>query len=367
MTKSMILPYRRTHSKREIERCNSGNMVLLFHAIAEYQKIMSAVPEPGLESIQALVRDDMQKVDRLIQEKLHSETGLIDQLGHYIVNSGGKRLRPALVLLSANCFAYRASLHIKLASVIEFIHTATLLHDDVVDASMLRRGKATANQRWGNEASVLVGDFLYSRAFQMMVEVGSMHVMEIMAEATNTIAEGEVQQLINRHDPETTERRYLQVIHNKTAKLFEASARVGAVIAGQDRQTEQAMSNYGRHLGIAYQLIDDALDYSAPSENLGKNIGDDLAEGKPTLPLLYALWHSSDEQAALIRSAIKQGSLECMDQICAAIAATGAIQHIRECARREAETAMQHLEGLPQSEYLDALFMLTRFATERNY
>ncbi len=369
MTKSMILPYRRTHSKREIERCNSGNMLLSFHAIAEYQKIMSAVPvrEPGLESIQALVRDDMQKVDRLIQEKLHSETGLIDQLGHYIVNSGGKRLRPALVLLSANCFAYRASLHIKLASVIEFIHTATLLHDDVVDASMLRRGKATANQRWGNEASVLVGDFLYSRAFQMMVEVGSMHVMEIMAEATNTIAEGEVQQLINRHDPETTEQRYLQVIHNKTAKLFEASARVGAVIAGQDRQTEQAMSNYGRHLGIAYQLIDDALDYSAPSENLGKNIGDDLAEGKPTLPLLYALWHSSDEQAALIRSAIKQGSLECMDQICAAIAATGAIQHIRECARREAETAMQHLEGLPQSEYLDALFMLTRFATERNY
>ena len=330
---------------------------------------MSAVPvrETGLESIQALIREDMDKVNALIQEKLHSEIGLIDQLGHYIVNSGGKRLRPALVLLSANCFAYCESLHIKLAAVIEFIHTATLLHDDVVDASMLRRGKATANQRWGNEASVLVGDFLYSRAFQMMVEAGSMHVMEIMADATNTIAEGEVQQLINRHDPETSEQRYLQVIHNKTAKLFEAAARVGAVIAGQDLQTEQAMSNYGRHLGIAYQFIDDALDYSAPSENLGKNIGDDLAEGKPTLPLLYALWHCSDEQATLIRSAIKRGSLDDMEQICAAISATGAIQYTRDRAREEADMAIQSLEGLPQSEYLDALFTLAHFATERDY
>ena len=320
-----------------------------------------------MESIQALIREDMDKVNALIQEKLHSEIGLIDQLGHYIVNSVGKRLRPALVLLSANCFAYCESLHIKLAAVIEFIHTATLLHDDVVDASMLRRGKATANQRWGNEASVLVGDFLYSRAFQMMVEAGSMHVMEIMADATNTIAEGEVQQLINRHDPETSEQRYLQVIHNKTAKLFEAAARVGAVIAGQDLQTEQAMSNYGRHLGIAYQFIDDALDYSAPSENLGKNIGDDLAEGKPTLPLLYALWHCSDEQATLIRSAIKQGSLDDMEHIRAAISATGAIQYTRDRAREEADIAIQSLEGLPQSEYLDALFTLAHFATERDY
>ena len=330
---------------------------------------MSAVPvrETGLESIQALIREDMDKVNALIQEKLHSEIGLIDQLGHYIVNSGGKRLRPALVLLSANCFTYCESLHIKLAAVIEFIHTATLLHDDVVDASMLRRGKATANQRWGNEASVLVGDFLYSRAFQMMVEAGSIHVMEIMADATNTIAEGEVQQLINRHNPETSEQRYLQVIHNKTAKLFEAAARVGAVIAGQDLQTEQAMSNYGRHLGIAYQFIDDALDYSAPSENLGKNIGDDLAEGKPTLPLLYALWNCSDEQATLIRSAIKRGSLDDMEQICAAISATRAIQYTRDRAREEADIAIQSLEGLPQSEYLDALFTLAHFATERDY
>ena len=344
------------------EKCQAVNS-------GEYEKIMNAVSaeESALEPIQALIRDDMQAVNALIQEKLHSEIGLIDQLGHYIVSSGGKRLRPALVLLSANCFAARNNLHIKLAAVIEFIHTATLLHDDVVDASMLRRGKMTANQRWGNEASVLVGDFLYSRAFQMMVEVGSMHIMEIMADATNTIAEGEVQQLINCHNPETTEQCYLQVIYNKTAKLFEAAARLGAVIAGQDQQTELAMTNYGRHLGTAYQLVDDALDYSAPDKNLGKNIGDDLAEGKPTLPLLHALWHCSDKQAALIRNAIKQGSLESMTQISATIAATGAIQHTRERARQEAETAMQHLEGLSQSKHLDALFMLTRFAAERNY
>ena len=214
---------------------------------------------------------------------------------------------------------------------------------------------------------MLVGDFLYSRAFQMMVEAADMHVMEIMADATNIIAEGEVLQLINRHDPETTELRYLQVIHNKTAKLFEAAARVGAVVAGRDRQTEQAMADYGRHLGIAYQLIDDALDYSAPSDILGKNIGDDLAEGKPTLPLLYALWHCSQEPADLIRNAIKRGSLEHLEQIRAAIVETGAIRYTRERARQETELALHALEGLPQSEYLDALFALARFATERNY
>ena len=330
---------------------------------------MSAGPgqATGLQTIQALIKDDMQKVDSLIQEKLHSDIGLIDQLGHYIVNSGGKRLRPALVLLSANCFAYRESRHIELAAIIEFIHTATLLHDDVVDASMLRRGKATANQRWGNEASVLVGDFLYSRAFQMMVEVKSMHVMAILADATNKIAEGEVQQLINRHDPDTTEQSYLQVIHNKTAKLFEAAARAGAVIAGQDKQTEQTMAIYGKHLGIAYQLIDDVLDYSAASESLGKNIGDDLAEGKPTLPLLYAMWHGSDEQAAVIRNAIKSGSLRDMEQISEAIATTGAIRYTRKRARQEADIAIQSLGELPQSEYLDALFALARFAIERTY
>lgn len=330
---------------------------------------MSALPagEASLDAIHALVRDDMREVDALIQEKLNSDIELIDQLGHYIVNSGGKRIRPVLALLSANCCGYRGDRHITLSAVIEFIHTATLLHDDVVDASMLRRGQATANQRWGNEASVLVGDFLYSRAFQMMVEAGSAQVMDIMADTTNIIAEGEVQQLINRHDPDTTEQRYLQVIHDKTAKLFEAAARTGAVIAGRDRQTEQAMSDYGRRLGIAYQLIDDALDYGAPGDSLGKNTGDDLAEGKPTLPLLYALWRGSEEQAALIRGCVRQGSLERLAEIRAAIAETGAIQYTRDRARWEATLAVRALEGLPRSEYLDALHTLAGFVTERNY
>ena len=324
-------------------------------------------PEANLEQIKALLRDDMLAVDALIREKLHSEVSLIEQLGHYIVNNGGKRLRPALVLLSANCFAAPDNLHIRLAAVIEFIHTATLLHDDVVDASQLRRGKATVNQRWGNEASVLVGDFLYSRAFQMMVEAGNMRVMDIMADATNTIAEGEVLQLINRHSPEITEQHYMQVIHNKTAKLFEAAARVGAVAAAQDAQTEQTMADYGRHLGIAYQLIDDALDYDMPSAIMGKNTGDDLAEGKPTLPLLYALWHCSEEQAGVIRRALKQGSLECLQQIRETIAQTGAIQYTRGRARQEADLAVQALAQLPPSEYLDSLFALAQFTVERSY
>lgn len=320
-----------------------------------------------MQAIRGLIKDDMEAVNELVHEKLRSGVPLIDQLGNYIVNSGGKRLRPALVLLSANCFAYPDRDHIKLAAIIEFIHTATLLHDDVVDASMLRRGKATVNQRWGNEASVLVGDFLYSRAFQMMVEVQSAHIMAILADATNTIAEGEVQQLLNRGDPDTTEQRYLEVIHNKTAKLFEAAAQVGAVIAGQDRQTERAMAVYGKHLGIAYQLIDDVLDYSASSEGLGKNIGDDLAEGKPTLPLLYALWHGSHQQTAVIKSAIHHGGRRDLKQINAAIEATGALDYTAERARKEAGIAMEAIGTLPRSEYQEALLALARFATERKH
>ena len=320
-----------------------------------------------MQAIRGLIKDDMEAVNELVHKKLRSGVPLIDQLGNYIVNSGGKRLRPALVLLSANCFAYSERDHIKLAAIIEFIHTATLLHDDVVDASVLRRGKATVNQRWGNEASVLVGDFLYSRAFQMMVEVQSAHIMAILADATNTIAEGEVQQLINRRDPDTTEQRYLEVIHNKTAKLFEAAARVGAVIAGQDQQTERAMAVYGKHLGIAYQLIDDVLDYSASSERLGKNIGDDLAEGKPTLPLLYALWHGSHQQTAVIKSAIHHGGRRDLEQINAAIEATGALGYTAERARKEASVAMEAIAALPQSEYQEALLALARFATERKH
>ncbi len=326
-----------------------------------------AAPKMDIADIRTLIKEDMDKVNRLIQRKLHSEVSLIDQCGHYIVNSGGKRLRPALVLLSARSFAYEHEQHIDLSAIIEFIHTATLLHDDVVDASALRRGRVSANQRWGNEASVLVGDFLYSRAFQMMVEAGSSQVMQIMADATNTIAEGEVQQLLNRHDPDTTEARYLQVVHNKTAKLFAAAAQLGAVIAGQDETTEMAMASYGKHLGIAYQLVDDVLDYSATADVLGKNMGDDLAEGKPTLPLLYAMWHGDDTQSTIIRQAIKSGGLEELDEITGAIEQTGALAYTAERARQEASTAMAAITDLPVSEYKDALYALAVFVTQRTH
>ncbi|HEY7840922.1 MAG TPA: octaprenyl diphosphate synthase [Gammaproteobacteria bacterium] len=321
----------------------------------------------GIEEVRTLIRDDMGRVDALIGRRLHSEVGLIDQLSHYIVNSGGKRLRPALVLLAAGAAGYRGEAHIELAAIVEFIHTATLLHDDVVDASLLRRGKATANQRWGNEASVLVGDFVYSRAFQMMVDVHSMRVMEILADATNTIAEGEVQQLLNRHDPETTEERYLRVIHNKTAKLFEAAAQLGAVIAGSPAAIEDALRNYGRHIGVAYQLIDDVLDYSASAAELGKNIGDDLAEGKPTLPLLYAMWHGSREQSETIRAAIRGGGLDNLAGITAAIESTGAIAYTAARAGEEAAKAAESLARVPHSMYRDALYALARFAVERTH
>lgn len=320
-----------------------------------------------LDFVRNLIADGMVRVNDLIQQRLHSDVDLINQLGHYIVNSGGKRLRPALVLLSAGTFAYAGDRHINLAAIIEFIHTACLLHDDVVDDSRLRRGRETANQRWGNEASVLVGDFLYSRAFQMMVEVGSMDIMRIMAETTNTIAEGEVQQLLNRHDPDTTQERYLQVIFKKTAKLFEAAAQAGAIISGCSADQEQAMAAYGRHLGTAYQLIDDVLDYNASSDELGKNIGDDLAEGKPTLPLLYALSRSESGQAGLIRHAIEAGGLGDLGQIQAAIEETGAIAYTAQLAQQEADKAQAAIAGIAPSDYLEALHALARFAVERVY
>ncbi len=321
----------------------------------------------NIDDLRALISDDMTRVDEHIQSQLHSDVLLIDQLGHYIVNSGGKRLRPALVLLSAGVFAYEGDKHIELATIIEFIHTATLLHDDVVDASLLRRGRSTANQRWGNEASVLVGDFVYSRAFQMMVKIDSMRIMDILSEATNTIAEGEVQQLLNRHDPETTEARYLQVIHDKTAKLFEAAAQLGAVICGRSAKEEQAMAAYGKCLGVAYQLIDDVFDYSATAEELGKNIGDDLAEGKPTLPLLYAMWHGSETQATLIRQAIETGGLDNIDAIKKAIESTDAIGYTAQLAGQAANKAINALASLPPSAYLDALHSLARFSIERTH
>ncbi len=317
--------------------------------------------------IRELITADMVDVNSLIEKSLYSEVGLIDQLGHYIINSGGKRLRPAVVLLSSRVFSYQGKQNINLAAIIEFIHTATLLHDDVVDASLLRRGHETANQRWGNEASVLVGDFVYSRAFQMMVNVDSMRVMQILAEATNTIAEGEVQQLINRQDPDTTQENYLKVIRHKTAKLFEAASQLGAVISNRSEKEIEAMAAYGRHLGTAFQLIDDVLDYSSSAEELGKNIGDDLAEGKPTLPLLYAMWNGNEKEAKIIRDAIEHGGLENIEKIKQTINATGAIAYTAEIANEEAKLAMNELQGLPSSDYLEALYTLARFSVDRQF
>ena len=320
-----------------------------------------------LEQIRQLSARDMAEVDRVVQERLRSDVLLINQLGLYIINSGGKRLRPLLVLLAARACGYAGPHHVPLAAIIEFIHTATLLHDDVVDASDLRRGRDTANAIWGNEAAVLVGDFLYSRSFQMMVEIGSMRIMEIMAQTTNTIAEGEVMQLLNCHDPDTTEARYLEVIRSKTAKLFEAAARVGAVLGEQPSQIETAMADYGMHLGTAFQLIDDVLDYSADSTETGKNIGDDLAEGKPTLPLIHAMREGTPEQVELIRHAIEQGGRDSITAVQAAIESTGAIAYTAQSAREAADKATQALEGLPTSQYKDALYALAEFAVSRTH
>jgi octaprenyl-diphosphate synthase len=330
-------------------------------ATAEKTEIMN------IDRIRELIVTDMDNVNNLIEESLYSEIDLIGQLGHHIINSGGKRLRPAVVLLSSRAFSYKGEQHINLAAIIEFIHTATLLHDDVVDASLLRRGHETANQRWGNEASVLVGDFLYSRAFQMMVNADSMRIMQILSEATNTIAEGEVQQLINRQDPDTSQENYLKVIRHKTAKLFEAAAQLGAVISDRSEKEIDAMAAYGRHLGTAFQLIDDVLDYSSSAEELGKNIGDDLAEGKPTLPLLYAMWNGNEDEAKMIRDAIEHGGLEHIEQIKNAINSTGAIAYTEKIAHEEAKLAVNELKGLPASEYQDALHALARFSVERQY
>ncbi len=321
----------------------------------------------AIEDIYALIAPDMEGVNRCIQLRLQSEVVLVNQIGVYIINSGGKRLRPIIHLLAARALAYGGSQHIELATVIEFIHTATLLHDDVVDNSDLRRGKETANNLFGNEASVLVGDFLYSRAFEMMVELGSMPVMDILAHATNTIAEGEVLQLLNVHDADTDEARYLEVIHNKTAKLFESAAQLGAIIGERNKQEEEAMKAYGMHLGCAFQLIDDVLDYSASSEEIGKNVGDDLAEGKPTMPLIYAMHNGTAAQTTEIRKAIEEGGLERIDKVCAAIESTGAIDYTARCAQIEADKAIEALSIIPASNYKDALSFLARFAVNRTY
>jgi len=320
-----------------------------------------------LEAINALIADELSAVNRTIHARLNSNISLINQLAFYIVNGGGKRMRPLLVLLSARALDYNGPHHINLATIIEFIHTATLLHDDVVDASELRRGQDTANAVWGNEASVLVGDFLYSRAFEMMVEVGNPTIMQIMAHTTNTIAEGEVLQLLNTNDAATTEARYLEVIQRKTAKLFEAAAQIGAVLSTATRAQEQAMARYGVHIGAAFQLIDDILDYSASSTQIGKNIGDDLAEGKPTLPLIHAMRTGTQAQADTIRQAIETGGRKNIDAVMAAIESTNALSYTARAAEKEARLAAESIGLLPASPYKDALYTLAEFSVKRSY
>jgi octaprenyl-diphosphate synthase len=321
----------------------------------------------SLSLIQSSIAEDMRTVDDVIRKSLHSEVVLINQVADYIINSGGKRLRPALVILSAGVFGKIEPHHHTLSAVVEFIHTATLLHDDVVDESAMRRGRATANTLFGNAASVLVGDFVYSRAFQMMVSIQNMRVMDILAEATNIIAEGEVLQLLNINDADISDADYLHVIHYKTAKLFEAATRLGAVICRASEKDEQAMAEYGMRLGTAFQLIDDVLDLSGESEDIGKNLGDDIAEGKPTLPLLYAMRNGNETQRNLIRNAIEQGGLEDLPAVIKAVKDTGALEYVTNVAKQEAKLACLAITHLPKTAQHKALIDLAEFAVTRTY
>lgn len=316
---------------------------------------------------QTLLVDDMAAVDRVIRARLHSDVALVCQVSEYIIHSGGKRLRPALVVMAAKALGYQGGIHHEMAAVVEFIHTATLLHDDVVDNSELRRGKETANTLFGNAASVLVGDFLYSRAFQMMVGAHDMRVMEVLSEATNIIAEGEVLQLMNCNDPDIDESAYLQVIRYKTAKLFEAAGRLGAIVNGSPREAEDSLGRYGMHLGTAFQIVDDVLDYSGDPDLIGKNVGDDLAEGKPTLPLIFAMKHSGEADAAIIRNAIQEGDAKDFQKILAIVQNTGALDHAHRQAESEAALAREALAILPDSQYKTALLELSSFAVARDF
>lgn len=319
------------------------------------------------KAISTLSHTDMDAVNSLITQQLSSDVALINQLGFYIINSGGKRMRPLLTVLAARALGYQGNDHISIAAIIEFIHTSTLLHDDVVDESTMRRGKETANALFGNQASVLVGDFLYSRSFQMMTDLKSLTVMEVLADATNIIAEGEVLQLINVNDPDTTEESYFRVIYCKTAKLFEAATHLAAVINHNDQTTIDAMKAYGTHLGTAFQLIDDHLDYSADSEKLGKNIGDDLAEGKPTLPLIYAMKQGNEQQASLIKSAIVNGDgMENLTDILKILAETGALEYTLHQAQLEADKAINAIAFMTDSHYKQALISLAHLAANRS-
>lgn len=319
-----------------------------------------------LSQIRALIQDDINAVDQLILDRLSSDVVLINQIGHYIINSGGKRLRPLLVLLSARACGYQGSDHQLMAAVIEFIHTSTLLHDDVVDESDTRRGNKTANEVWGNSASVLVGDFLYSRSFEMMVEPGQIKIMQVMSEATNIIAEGEVLQLLNCHDADTTEARYMEVIHRKTAKLFEAATQMGPILANKP-ELEEAFIAYGRHLGAAFQLIDDALDYTANEDELGKNIGDDLAEGKPTLPLIYVLQNGTEDEKDIVRRAIESEGIKLLSEVTNIIKGSGAIAYTQDVAQKEANLAKSAINRLNSSDLKTALCSLADLAVHRTH
>jgi len=321
----------------------------------------------NIDAINALIAEDMVQVDDCITARLASDVALINQLSGYIIGAGGKRLRPRLLLLAAHACGHRSEAAQTAAAIIEFIHTATLLHDDVVDESKLRRGRETANERWGNEAAVLVGDFLYSRAFEMMVDIGSMRVMAILAGTTNTIAEGEVLQLLNINDADTTRDRYWQVIEAKTAILFEAAARIGAVLAEQPEPIENALARYGSHLGRAFQLVDDALDYSSDSDTLGKEIGDDLAEGKPTMPLLIAMERGTADEQHSIKQAIENGGRDKIDDILAIIARTGALLETQKLAEAEAQAAVEALAALPDTPYREALSSLALYSVGRDH
>ena len=322
----------------------------------------------NIKNIQALAQQDMTAVNDLIFSKLHSDVALINQLGVYIVNGGGKRMRPLLTVLAARAIGYQGEEHLQLAAIVEFIHTSTLLHDDVVDESNMRRGRETANAMFGNSASVLVGDFLYSRSFQMMSQLSNLKIMDILSDATNIIAEGEVLQLMNCNDPDTTEDSYMKVIYCKTAKLFEAATRLAAVIAKQDDATELAMLNYGKHLGTAFQLVDDIMDYTADAQEMGKNVGDDLAEGKPTLPLLYAMQNGNEQQSAMIRDAIEHGNgMDNLNDILAAMTQTGALVYTQQKAEQEADKAINAIAMLPESAYKQALISLAHIAANRSH
>lgn len=320
-----------------------------------------------LSSIQSCIEADIEAVNKVIQQSLHSEVALVNQVANYIINSGGKRLRPILVLLAAGLFGEIKPAHHQLAAVVEFIHTATLLHDDVVDESSKRRGQSTANALFGNAASVLVGDFVYSRAFQMMVAVQNMRVMEVLSDATNIIAEGEVLQLLNVHNADISDEDYLQVIHYKTAKLFEAATRLGAIISNGDAEQELALSKYGMHVGTAFQLIDDVLDLNGNSIEIGKNLGDDLSEGKPTLPLLFAMRNGNLDESTVIKRAIEQGGLEDLTTVLSAVERTGALQHVREIAIKESELACTAITNFADSPYKQAMIALARFSATRSY